>query len=84
MWINNKWDWPGKNWSMWRTTKISEGNPYADGRWRFILYDMEFGGVSGKGDAFVNTIKEDNYKPYGMLDRNTDNPPSWFRIPYDQ
>lgn len=74
MWINNKWDWPGKNWSMWRTTKISEGNPYADGRWRFILYDMEFGGVSGKGDAFVNTIKEDNYKPYGMLDRNTDNP----------
>ena len=73
-WINNKWDWPGKNWNMWRTTEVEEGNPYGDGRWRFMFYDMEFGGVSGSGDAYTNTIKEDNYKPNGLLDMNTDNP----------
>lgn len=73
-WINNKWDWPGKNWSMWRTTSIDENNPYADGRWRFMFYDMEFGGVSGESDAKTNTVKEDNYKPLGLLDRDTDNP----------
>ncbi len=72
--INNKWDWPGKNWSMWRTTSVDEGNPYGDMRWRFCFYDLEFGGVSGSGDANVNTVKEDNYKPKGLLDFNTTNP----------
>ena len=73
--INNKWDWPGKNWSMWKTT-TSDGveDSYGDGRWRFLFYDMEFGGVSGEWDAKTNTIKEDNYKPEGLLDFNTDNP----------
>ena len=69
-WINNKWDWPGKNWSMWRAEPAGE----YDGRWRFMFYDMEFGGVSGSSDAKTNTIKEDNYKPEGLLDRNTENP----------
>ena len=74
-WINNKWDWPGKNWSMWKTIS-SDGveDSYGDGRWRFLFYDMEFGGVSGSGDARTNTIKEDNYKPEGLLDFDTDNP----------
>lgn len=84
-WINNKWDWPGKNWSMWRTIKegeygykpLEEGkteSSYADGKWRFCFYDVEFGGVSGESDAYTNTIKEDNYKPYGLLDTDTKNP----------
>lgn len=73
-WINNKWDWPGKNWSMWKTISTDGSNEYADGRWRFMFYDMEFGGVSGNSDASANTIKEDNYKPYGLLDTDTDNP----------
>ena len=36
--INNKWDWPGKNWSMWKTT-TSDGveDSYGDGRWRFLF-----------------------------------------------
>lgn len=74
VWINNKWDWPGKNWSMWKTTETNALNPYADGRWRFMLYDIEFGGISGGGDARTNTIKEDNYKPNGLLDMDTSNP----------
>lgn len=73
-WINNKWDWPGKNWSMWKTTEVDENNPYADGRWRFLFYDMDFGGFSGADEAKTNTIKEDNYKTYGLLDTDTDNP----------
>lgn len=73
-WINNKWDWPGKNWSMWKTINVDESNPYADGRWRFMFYDMEFGGVSGGSDVRTNTIKEDNYKPNGLLDMDTNNP----------
>ncbi len=73
-WINNKWDWPGKNWSMWRTINTDASNEYADGRWRFMIYDVEFGGVSGGGDAGANTIKEDNYRPNGLLDMNTENP----------
>ncbi len=73
-WINNKWDWPGKNWSMWKTINTDSNNEYADGRWRFLLYDVEFGGISGSGDARTNTIKEDNYKPNGLLDMDTDNP----------
>lgn len=73
--INNKWDWPGKNWSMWRTiTSDGKEDSYGDVRWRFLFYDMEFGGVSGAWDAKTNTIKEDNYKPEGLLDFNTDNP----------
>lgn len=74
IWINNKWDWPGKNWSLWRTTRKDPYNPYGDGRWRFCIYDVEFGGVSGASDARTNTIKEDNYKPLGLLDMDTNNP----------
>ncbi len=74
VWINNKWDWPGKNWSMWKVTVPEGDTPYGDGRWRFCLYDIEFGGVSGGGDARTNTIKEDNYKPNGLLDMDTNNP----------
>lgn len=73
VWMNNKWDWPGKNWSMWRTVS-SDGGGYADGRWRFIMYDVEFGGICGEGEANTNTIKDDNYKPLGLLDKGTDNP----------
>ena len=74
IWINNKWDWPGKNWSMWKSTLTDGSTPYADGKWRFMLYDVEFGGIMGENDVYVNTIKEDNYKELGLLDMNTGNP----------
>lgn len=74
IWINNKWDWPGKNWSMWKSIAPDDTSEYNDGRWRMILYDVEFGGIGGEDDAYTNTIKEDNYKTYGLLDMNTDNP----------
>lgn len=73
-WIDNKWDWPGKNWSMWKTTSTDPTNEYADGRWRFLFYDIEFGGVCGESDAYNNTLKNANYKTNGLLDMDTDNP----------
>ncbi|MCI5856952.1 MAG: CotH kinase family protein [Agathobacter sp.] len=73
-WINNKWDWPGKNWAMWKTVNVDPDNPYADGRWRFNFYDIEFGGICGESEASANTIREDNYTKYGLLDKATSNP----------
>jgi len=72
VWLNNKWDWPGKNWSMWKTNAVDASNPYADGRWRLCLYDLDFGGWSGSGEASANTIQSDGYKPYGLLDMDAD------------
>ena len=42
IWLNNN-DWPLTNWAMWRTKK-DEGSEYGDGRWRFVLYDLDQGG----------------------------------------
>ena len=74
IWINNKWDWPGKNWSIWKSSVTDNTNPYADGRWRLCIYDLDFGGISGKASAADNTIQVDNYKPKGLLDMDTENP----------
>lgn len=78
VWINNKWDWPGKNWSMWKSTVKDETNPYDDGKWRFMVYDVEFGGISGSDDKRGNAIKESNLLQTGTADPdsvNHDKPP---------
>lgn len=33
---------PDKNVLLWRSVEINPENPYADGRWRFQLYDTEY------------------------------------------
>lgn len=72
--INNKWDWPGKNWSMWKTSSVDPSNPYADGKWRLMFYDLDFGGVGGSSEVRDNTVQNANYKENGLLDMNTNNP----------
>lgn len=80
-WLNNKWDWPGKNWLAWKTTDVDANNPYADGRWRLCFCDLDFGG-SSQGDYRTNTVETDFqrnasstvYSHYGMVDLATDNP----------
>ena len=76
VWVNNKWDWPGKNWSMWKTAATDDSNPYADGRWRFCFYDLDFGGCGGVSEIYTNTIKEDNYNTNGkgLLGQNLKEP----------
>lgn len=70
VWINNKWDFPGKNWSMWKTTAVDSTNPYADGKWRFLLYDVEFGRISGYEDITTNTIRSDNLLNLGSVNQD--------------
>ncbi|MBE6851671.1 MAG: hypothetical protein E7504_08125 [Ruminococcus sp.] len=50
-------DWPNYNYGVWRNTGAEiDGNPYSDGKWRFISFDYDytmgatyadFGGVEG-------------------------------------
>lgn len=74
VWINNKWDWPGKNWSMWKSTLQDADNPYADGKWRFMIYDVEFGGISGYSDISGNTIKDSKLLQTGTAEKSKTNP----------
>ncbi len=54
IYINNE-DGPfqGNNWRIWRVTETDEDNEYADGRWRFMLYDTEFStGLYNEGKGY--------------------------------
>lgn len=36
------YDWPQKNFQLWRTREVEEGNEYADTKWRWMLFDTEY------------------------------------------
>ncbi len=36
-------DWPQNNTCAWRANVVDESNPYADGKWRMIVFDTEYG-----------------------------------------
>lgn len=69
IYIANK-DWGKNNVALWKATTVDESNPYADGRWRFILFDTEFSSniyntvpaninlfqILDKEENFVNTL----------------------------
>ena len=52
VYINNE-DWPGNNFKAWRYYPAENEeitSPYLDGRWRFLLFDAEYGmGLYGNG-----------------------------------
>ena len=35
-------DWPGNNTAVWRANTVDPENPYADGKWRMVLFDTEY------------------------------------------
>lgn len=35
-------DWGSNNMAMWKSTQIDSANHYADGKWRFILFDTDY------------------------------------------
>ena len=53
-------DWPGNNIDFWRlrTTTYLPNSPYGhDGRWRWLLFDMDFGfGLRGRDNYRHNTL----------------------------
>lgn len=73
MYIINE-DWPGNNYSLWRTRTVDPNNPYADGRWRFNLYDTEMG-VYHYGNA---STKYNSNNLRSIMNNNRDDMPVIF------
>ncbi len=56
------WDFMGNNLRMWKTVNVDPSNPYADGRWHFILHDTDFSfqdegasrGLDGNGKNYLD------------------------------
>lgn len=40
IYIGRHFDWPHENIAAWRSRSIRPGNEYRDGRWRWMLYDL--------------------------------------------
>ena len=61
IYINNE-DWPGNNFKAWRYYPSEDeetASQYLDGRWRFMLFDVEYGmGLygNGHGEATLSTV----------------------------
>lgn len=68
-------DWPGGNEGLWRSRNIKSGSEYEDGRWRWMLYDVNSGGMSldqlevdtlatviGKDGVFSSLIQNDSFR----------------------
>ena len=66
--VGNK-DWGSNNVMLWRsrTVDTTGTNPYADGKWRWMLYDTEY----SMGLSYENSLAYDaNYNP-SSYDNNT-------------
>lgn len=50
----------GNNWRVWRARETDDQNEYADGRWRFMLYDNDFALAfrPDEGGAEKNTLEQ--------------------------
>ncbi|MBP0967602.1 MAG: CotH kinase family protein [Oscillospiraceae bacterium] len=47
------------NYALWKSRTIDPENPYADGKWRFVLYDTEYGqGLFGQSDPDLCSFDE--------------------------
>ena len=52
-----------KNYIVWRARTVDEGNPYADGKWRYMIYDTEFSmGLYSNGSEYAKTKSFTNAK----------------------
>lgn len=56
-------DWPGNNFAIWKSRHSdASGNPYADGKWRFMLFDTNtlYGELDAPdSSAFENCMEKD-------------------------
>lgn len=39
-------DWPSSNYALWRTKMTESGQAYADGKWRWMVFDMNSSGLT--------------------------------------
>jgi uncharacterized repeat protein (TIGR02543 family) len=56
-------DWPNNNWQLWRVRNKDPNNQYADGRWRWMMFDTEYSmGIYRGGapeDPFPKVLEQD-------------------------
>ena len=58
--LNNRYDWPGKNWCIWRTTDTTADSLYGDGRWRFMYNDLDLTtNTTWNGEGNLEGINQD-------------------------
>lgn len=62
---NSDWE-PEKNYTVWRARTPDAANPYADGKWRYLLYDTEYSmglyndiADQADTDSYQRTIEKD-------------------------
>lgn len=60
---NNDWS-PKKNYELWRAREVDAENPYADGKWRYLLFDTEFsmglyGSTNAATKSFTKALESD-------------------------
>ena len=56
--IMNNIDWPTNNYEVWKYTGEYDGNnKYTDGRYRYILYDLDEIYYNDKSDVFVSLME---------------------------
>ncbi|MBO4878386.1 MAG: CotH kinase family protein [Ruminococcus sp.] len=53
IYINNK-NWDSSNMAMWKAQTTDDSNNFADGRWRFIMFDVDYS-TGIYGEALPNT-----------------------------
>lgn len=54
-------DWPGSNYALWRV-RDNDGSRYGDEKWRYMLFDVNSGGLSSgclSDDTLSYVLKED-------------------------
>ncbi|MBQ9609650.1 MAG: InlB B-repeat-containing protein [Lachnospiraceae bacterium] len=59
-------DWGGNNIAWWKAENIDNNNPYADGRWRFIVFDTDSSTALSKQsrdsvDSFSRLLSQSNF-----------------------
>ncbi len=77
------YDWPNYNYGIWRNTGAEiQGNPYSDGKWRFISFDYDYtmgktygsyGGVQGYEYDNFNHMASNNGFPTNLFINLLDN-----------
>lgn len=71
-------DFGNNNYALWKTEVVDPNKPYADGKWRFILFDTEYcAGLYGQSNANTNAINSLRTKNtwltklfFGLLENN--------------
>ena len=57
-------DFGDNNYCLWKTETVDSTKQYADGKWRFLLFDTEYGqglyGQSNSNSSIIQTLKQKN------------------------